>query len=127
KLPVVAHADFLDNVGVIYGFHRRQPAHPHAKQPDAPLQRHALETFPRDMSDLLRVLRWRLDRLIARHRFEIVVAQLEPDRPAGVTLALQIVRYLGAKLGEDLRKLVAVVRGVQVALEGRLAAHAYRL
>ena len=63
-----------------------------------------------------------VDRLVARDGLEVVVAELEPDRAAGVAGALQVVGDVQAEVGEDLGELRAVARGGEVAVERRLAA-----
>src|SRR5687768_15114617 len=75
----------------------RQRTDSHAQKPDAPLERNALQAESRGVPDRLRILRRLVDRLVARHRLEIVVAQLDADRAAGVALPLEIVAHFLAK------------------------------
>ena len=53
---------------------------------------------------------------------EVVEAQLDADRLRRVALAREVAGELLAQLGEDRAELGAVAHGVQVAVEGRLAA-----
>jgi len=63
----------------------------------------------------------------ARDRAEVAIAQLDADRTAGVSLALQIIADTFAKLGEDCRQLLAIARRRQVTIERRLATDRLRL
>src|SRR5450755_3278644 len=99
----------------------RKATDAHPQQTDAPLQRHPLEALARDAADDARVVRRRIDGLVAGDDAEVVVAKLEPDGPADVALALQISGQLDAKLGENLRQRGAIAHRVQVAIEGRFA------
>src|SRR5664279_4553353 len=76
----------------------------HAEEPDPALERHALQAFTGSAPYHLRVLRRRGNRLVARHRMEIVEAKLEADRPADVAGAAQVVGEVNAQLGEYLRE-----------------------
>src|ERR1700730_16751093 len=102
-------------------------AHPHTQEPYPPIERHALQTFASRAPDRARVLRRRGDGLVAGHRLEVVVAKLEPYRPAHITLALQVVGDADAKLGEDARQRFAIARRMEIALECRLAADRFGL
>jgi hypothetical protein len=66
-------------------------------------------------------------REVARDGLEVLEAQLDADGAAGVALALQVFGHLLGQLGEDGAQLGAVAHGVQVAVEGGLAAHRHRL
>ena len=66
-------------------------------------------------------------RLVARHRAEVVEAQLDAHGASRVALAREVPRQPLAELREDLRQLGAIARGGQVALEGGLAADRHRL
>src|SRR4029077_4067850 len=96
-------------------------ADPHAEKTDASCERHALQALAGGTADGLRVLRRAGDRAVARHRLEIVEAQLEPDRLADVTLAAQIVAHAFAQVGEDARERLSVTFDIQVAVERQLA------
>src|SRR3970282_1922410 len=58
---------------------------------------------------------------------EVFVTQLQPDRPAGVPLALEILGEPHAQAGEDARELLAVAHRGEIVLERRLAADGFRL
>ena len=67
------------------------------------------------------------NRLVAGHRLEIVVAELEADGPPGVAGALQVLRNVHAEIGEDAGQLGAVAPRVEVAVERGLAADGFGL
>src|SRR3970282_763187 len=58
---------------------------------------------------------------------EVFVTQLQPDRPADVALALEILGEPHAQAGEDARELLAVAHRVEIVLERRLAADGFRV
>src|SRR6266571_5719824 len=115
-----------------YGFSRSavrfaERPHAHAQEPDAPLERHALQALARGAADGGRVARRRIERAIPGERLEVVVAQLQSYRPPGVAFSLEVGREPRAQLGEDVRERVAVAHRVQVVFEGRFAADRFRL
>ena len=79
------------------------------------------------MADALRIGGVFIGAVVARDGLEVVVANFDADGAALVAFALQIGRDLLAQAGEHRAEFLAVAHGVQVALEGGLAAHAHRL
>jgi hypothetical protein len=99
----------------------------HAEQPQPARQVDALQALAGRAADRPRVQRVGRQRQVAGDDAEIVEAQLDADRLAGVALALQVTGQLHAQLGEDLAERAAVAHRMQVALEGGLAADRLRL
>src|SRR3974390_1605978 len=84
----------------------------HAEQPDALIERHALQTRAGGMADRLRIVGWRTERAIPRHGSEVVVAKLDADCASDIPLALQIPGKAHAQIGEDAAKRLAIMRRV---------------
>ena len=67
-----------------------QRPHAHTQQPDAPIQRHALEALAGGATNQRRILRRQFEGAVARHRLEIVIAYFQSYGLAGVALAREV-------------------------------------
>src|SRR5688572_12263726 len=95
SLPDRCRANLL--LRLASGQQHRQRSHANAEQPDPALERHALKARPRGVADRPRILRGFVDRMVACHGSEVVVAQLDADRPAHDAVTLQVVAQVLAE------------------------------
>lgn len=91
---------------------RFESADAHPQQTDAPVQRYPLEASAGRQANHLLVIGGMRDAEVARHRLEIVEAQLNANGIAAVALALEIVADPATQLGKDLRERRAVLSGM---------------
>ena len=100
----------------------QQAAGPHAEKTDTLRQRNAFQALAGRLANLRAFADMRGQGEVPRHGAKIGIAQLDSHGLADISLALEVISQTQAQRGKNLRKFIAVLPGMQIALKSVLAA-----